>query len=146
MPRHNDRQRTIGALVHKCLTTFSRELRCVSTAAGMTPERLSALGWIDGHGPVSVGTLASLEGVRAATMSRMVAALVKDGLATRRKSEHDRRGVLVTATTKGTRTYQRATQDYHTRLGRALSENPELLTSIRDLASTLEQLGPTEKK
>ncbi len=145
MSRQNDRQRKIGALVHNCLSTFSRELRGVSAAAAITPERLSALGWLDGHGPVPVSTLAGLEGVRPASMSRMVSALVKDGLATRHKNEDDGRGVLVAATAKGKRTYHRATHDYHTRLGAALSERPELLSSIRDLASTLERLGPTKK-
>lgn len=88
-----------------------------------------------------MGTLAEMENVRPGTMSRMVDVLVDNGMATRRENRNDRRGVLVAATTKGIRVYQRANHEYSIRLGGALSRKPELLTAISELAAALQALS-----
>ena len=109
--------------------------------SGMTPERLSALAAIQNHGPISVTALADREMVRPATMSRMVSALVDDGLARRLEDKSDGRGVLVSVTAKGRRAYQRAHQQRLSQLTEALRNfSPEELAAMRSLAEALERL------
>lgn len=107
----------------------------------MTPERLSALAAIQSFGPISVTALADREMVRPATMSRMVSALVDEGLARRLEDKSDGRGVLVAVTAKGRRAYQRAHQLRLNQLAEALKHfTPEQLTAMRGLAEALERL------
>jgi DNA-binding MarR family transcriptional regulator len=109
--------------------------------AGMTPERLSALAAIQNNGPISVTALADREMVRPATMSRMVSALVDDGLARRLEDKSDGRGVLVAPTAKGRRVFQRAHQQRLQQLSEALRQLPsDELATIRNLAEVLEKL------
>jgi DNA-binding MarR family transcriptional regulator len=107
----------------------------------MTPERLSALSVIDKRGPISVTALADKEMVRPATMSRMVSALVDEGLVKRSEDKSDGRGVLVSATPKGRRAYQRAQQIRLQHFTDALNElTPEQLSAMSSLAAALEKL------
>jgi len=79
--------------------------------------------------------------VRPATMSRMVSALVDEGLVRRREDKADGRGVLVSVTAKGRRIYRRAQQQRLEQLAEALNElTPEQLTAMREIASVLERL------
>jgi DNA-binding MarR family transcriptional regulator len=108
---------------------------------GMTPERLSTLSAIDKHGPISVTALADREMVRPATMSRMVSALVDEGLAKRLEDKNDGRGVLVASTPKGKRAFQRAHQRRLQQLAEALKGLPqEHLDAMREIAVALERL------
>ncbi len=70
-------------------------------ADGVTGARLSALSVIVYAGPLTTGALARREGVALPTISRIVDALVRDGLATRLGVEGDRRVVNVQATPAG---------------------------------------------
>lgn len=131
----------IAALLHDRFARLSRQLRHMELPAGMTPERLSALAAIEKHGPISVTALADREMVRPATMSRMVSALVDDGLAKRLEDKTDGRGVLVASTPKGKRAFQRAHQQRLQQLSEALSAlPPDQLSAMRGLASALERL------
>jgi DNA-binding MarR family transcriptional regulator len=131
----------IAALLHDRFARLSRQLRHMELPAGMTPERLSALSAIEKHGPISVTALADREMVRPATMSRMVSALVDDGLAKRLEDKTDGRGVLVASTPKGKRAFQRAHQQRLQQLSVALSNlPPDQLTAMRGLATALERL------
>jgi DNA-binding MarR family transcriptional regulator len=107
----------------------------------MTPERLSALAVIEKRGPISVTGLADKERVRPATMSRMVSALVDEGFVRRSEDKQDGRGVLVSVTPKGRRTYQRAQQLRLQHLVTALSAlSVDQLEAMRSLAAALERL------
>lgn len=139
--RLEDRPQEIAALLHDRFSRLSRQLRNMELPAGMTPERLSALAAIKKYGPISVTALAERELVRPATMSRMVSALVNEGLARRHEDKEDGRGVLITATPKGKRTFQRANEQRLQLLCEALSGlTPEQLAAMRSLASALERL------
>jgi DNA-binding MarR family transcriptional regulator len=136
-----DNTKEIAALLHERFSRLSRQLRHMELPLGMTPERLSALSAIQNHGPVSVTALADREMVRPATMSRMVSALVDDGLARRLEDKTDGRGVLVATTAKGRRAYQRAHQHRLTQLTAALKHfSADQLASMRALAEALERL------
>jgi len=70
---------------------------------GISPPRLSALAVLAFGGPMSLAELAAAEEVKAPTMSRIVEALVKDGLATREADPANRRKVRIAATEEGKR-------------------------------------------
>jgi DNA-binding MarR family transcriptional regulator len=107
----------------------------------MTPERLSALAVIEKRGPISVTSLADKERVRPATMSRMVSALVDEGFVRRTGDKQDGRGVLVSVTPKGRRTYHRAQQLRLQHLVTAVSAlSSDQLEAMRSLAAALERL------
>jgi DNA-binding MarR family transcriptional regulator len=107
----------------------------------MTPERLSALSVVEKRGPISVTALADTEMVRPATMSRMITALVEEGLVKRSGDKNDGRGVLVSVTPKGRRTFQRAQEHRLTHFAEVVqSLSDEQLSAMRDLASALERL------
>lgn len=140
----------VAALLHDQFSRLTRQMRNMDLPQGMTPERLSALAVIEKRGPISVTALADKEMVRPATMSRMVSALVDEGLVKRSEDKNDGRGVLVSATPKGRRAYHRAHQQRLQQFASALSElSAEQLSAMRSLASALERLtalfdGPQE--
>lgn len=131
----------IAALLNDQFSRLSRQLRNMDMPDGMTPERLSALTVIENRGPISVTALADKEMVRPATMSRMVSALVDEGLVRRREDKNDGRGVLVSTTPKGRKAYQRAQQLRLQQFAQALNAlTPEQLLAMRSLAAALERL------
>ena len=68
---------------------------------GVTGARLSALSVLVYGGPQTLGALARRERVATPTMTRIVEALVRDGLADRSAVVGDRRSVLLTVTVGG---------------------------------------------
>jgi len=131
----------IAALLHDQFSRLTRQLRNLELPQGMTPERLSALSVIEKRGPISVTALADKEMVRPATMSRMVSALVDEGLVKRAEDKDDGRGVLVSTTPKGRRAYVRAQHLRLQHFTEALeSLTPEQLDAMRSLAAALARL------
>lgn len=140
-PIELDTRPEIATLLHEQLSRLLRQLRTVELPAGVTPERLSALSVIDKLGPISVTALAEREKVRPATMSRMVTALVAEGLVKRSDDRTDGRGVLVSATTKGRRTFRRAQQQRLHPFAEALdSLGDDQVAVMRNLAAALKDL------
>lgn len=93
--------------LHSAAIHLLRRLRQQDVASGLGPARLSALSVLVFAGPRSLGELAAAEQVRPPTMSRMVAALERRGLARREADPRDRRSIRVFATSKGIRALQR---------------------------------------
>jgi DNA-binding MarR family transcriptional regulator len=130
----------LAAGLHEQFSRLARELRNLDLPPGMTPERLSTLSVIDKRGPISITALADNEMVRPATMSRMVSALVDEGLVKRNADKTDGRGILVSTTPKGKRIYQRAQEQRLQHLTEALSAlSDEQLDAMRRLAAELER-------
>lgn len=92
--------------MHKQAIRLLRRLRREDTATGLPPARASALSVLVFGGPSSLGELAAAEQVRAPTMSRVVAALVADGLVARDGDPNDGRAVRLRATARGVRLLQ----------------------------------------
>lgn len=67
----------------------------------LTPTRLEVLSHLERHGPVTVGELADAELMHPSTMTRVIDALEKRGLAVRRTGERDKREISVSLTTEG---------------------------------------------
>jgi DNA-binding MarR family transcriptional regulator len=141
LPAEAETRSEIAALLHEQFARLTRQLRTLELPHGMTPERLSALSVIEKRGPISVTALAEKEMVRPATMSRMVTALVEEGLVKRSDDKTDGRGVLVSATPKGRRTYQRAQEQRLQHFAEVLdSLSVDQLAAMRNLTSALERL------
>lgn len=123
--------------LHSAAIHLLRALRREDAALGVGPARLSALSVLVFGGPRSIGALARIEQVRVPTMSRLVAALVRDGLATRTPDPEDGRASRVHPTALGRSVLQRGRARRVRSLARRLAALPEadraLLARAADL-------------
>jgi DNA-binding MarR family transcriptional regulator len=87
--------------IHSAAIHLLRRLRREDDASGQSAPRLSALSVVVFGGPQTISALAAVEQVRVPTMSRLVAALDRDGLVRRIADAADRRVVRVEATAAG---------------------------------------------
>ncbi|HET9983998.1 MAG TPA: MarR family transcriptional regulator [Longimicrobiales bacterium] len=95
--------RELAVRLHSAALHLLRRLRREDAAAGLSPARLSALSVLVFGGPRSLGELAVAEQVAPPTMSRLVAALEREGLVTREVDAADRRSIRLAATAAGRR-------------------------------------------
>ncbi|MCU0646738.1 MAG: MarR family transcriptional regulator [Gemmatimonadaceae bacterium] len=93
----------LAAALHTVAIRLLRQVRAVDRASGLSAPRLSVLSVLVFGGPRSLGALAAAEQVSAATMSRLVTALVRSGHVRRTPDPDDARAVVLTATAKGRR-------------------------------------------
>jgi DNA-binding MarR family transcriptional regulator len=93
----------LAARVHSAALHLLRRLAQEDRATGVSPSRLSALSVLVFGGPRTIGSLAAIEGVTPPTMTRLVAAMVADGLVERLPDPADRRAVQVAASVAGRR-------------------------------------------
>jgi len=123
-----------AAHTHEAIAKLTRKLRTLKLQDGLTHERLSALGAILAHEPISVSQLAEIESVRVATVSRMITGLEELGLAKRQSDISDGRGVLVATTPKGKRAYERSVLKALEQILSLIGElEPEQLTAVKSL-------------
>src|SRR5262249_31257656 len=94
--------------VHSAAIHLLRGLRRRDRESGIGPAQLSALSVVVFAGPRSLAELAQAEQVKAPTMSRIVAGLVRAKLVHMAANTTDRRAVVITATEKGIRLMQQA--------------------------------------
>ena len=93
----------VGRSLHSNAIHLLRRLRAEDSAMGIGPAQASALSVVVFGGPLTLNELAKAEQVRPPTMSRVVEALVKEGLVRRETNRDDRRSVMISPTDKGTR-------------------------------------------
>jgi DNA-binding MarR family transcriptional regulator len=98
--RNVDLQETASQL-NSAAIHLLRGMRTVDRQTTLTPARLSALSVLVFGGPVTLGRLASLEGVAGPTMTRIVDGLVELGLAVRQPHPDSARLVRIAATADG---------------------------------------------
>jgi DNA-binding MarR family transcriptional regulator len=127
--------------LHSAALHLLRRLRTEDDALGISPPRLSALSVVVFAGPVGIGALAAAEGVAAPTMSRLVDGLERDGLVRREHDPEDARGVLVRATSLGTRTLTKGRRRRVETLATGLAAlSPEELAAIGRGADLIERV------
>ena len=137
----DERTVEMATRLHAAAVRLLRLLRRQDEATGLTGPRLSALSVLVFGGPMSLAELAAAEQVKAPTMSRLVEALVREGLATRDPDPANRRMVRIAATAQGARLLEagrrrrvQALTDRLTRLAdseqRALARGVELLERV----------------
>ncbi len=100
---HAPEAAAVADRLHAIAIHLLRRVRAEDVGIGLTGPRASALSVLVYRGPISISALAALEQVRAPTMSRAVAALVKAGLARSARDRDDGRVHLLWATPKGQR-------------------------------------------
>lgn len=127
--------------LHSAAIHLLRALRPEDRALGVGPAKLSALSVLVFGGPRSIGALARAEQVRLPTMSRLVAALERDGLATRTPDPQDGRASRVHPTARGRSVLQRGRARRVASLARRLEQLSEddraLLSRAADLIERL---------
>src|SRR3569832_1320179 len=101
--RMSEDSSTVADQLHSVAIHLLRKLRREDAVSGLNAPRLSALSVIVFAGPVALGDLASAEQVRPPTMTRIVDALVRQGLAEKTKNELVGRSTLILATAAGKR-------------------------------------------
>jgi DNA-binding MarR family transcriptional regulator len=87
--------------LHSAAIHLLRHARKRDVLAKQGPARLSALSVLVFGGPMALGQLAAAEQVKPPTMSRIVTALQRSGLAGIETDAADGRRILVSATTEG---------------------------------------------
>jgi DNA-binding MarR family transcriptional regulator len=97
-----------------------RRLRRADQSLGVTAARLSALSVLVFGGPHSLRALADAEQVAGPTMSKIVAALERDGLVDRAPDPSDARAVVLSPTTRGRRLMERGRRQRVERLAAEL--------------------------
>ena len=120
--------------VFRAARTLRRE-----SQAGISPTLLAALSTIERHGPMTAGALAAHEQVRKPTVTRILGALVDEGLVERAPDEVDRRISWVQLTPAGRsfmRTFRRRTDRYLARRLRML--DPDDLSTLERAADILD--------
>jgi DNA-binding MarR family transcriptional regulator len=128
--------------LHSAAIHLLRRVRKVDEESGLTAARLSALSVLVFGGPTTLGSLARAEQVSAPTMSRLVDALERDGLAVREAHAEDRRSVVVRATPSGRRILERGRERRIAELAQLLSGlRPDELGTLAAAAGLVEQIS-----
>jgi DNA-binding MarR family transcriptional regulator len=91
----------IAERIHSAAIRLLRRLRKADATSGLPGPKLSALSVLVFGGSQTLKDLAAAEQVRAPTMSRLVAELEAEGLATKAGDKSDKRLVRIAATAKG---------------------------------------------
>lgn len=122
--------------LHSAAIHLLRRLRVRDKESGTGPAQLSALSVLVFAGPRSLKELAAAEQVRPPTMSRVVAALVRDGLVRSTVEGNDKRRLRLGATEKGVAVMRAGRRRRVASLARALRRFPK--EKVRQLAEAAE--------
>ncbi len=101
LSRGADEAAALAERLHSAALRLIRRLAKGDAAMGLSRPKASALSVLTFGGPMTLKALAAAEQVRAPTMSRLVAELEAEGLATKAVDAQDRRVVRIAATPKG---------------------------------------------
>jgi DNA-binding MarR family transcriptional regulator len=94
----------VADALHSAAIHLLRRLRVQDLASGIGPAKLSALSvLVFSRRPLSLAELAAAEQVKNPTMSRLVAAMERDGLVRITASRQDARAMEIRPTKKGER-------------------------------------------
>jgi len=124
-----------------------RGLRRANESSGLNGPRLSALSVVVFGGPITLGNLAEAEQVRPPTMTRIVNALVKQGLLAKKSARGDRRTVSISATMKGKRVLVAGrTRRIQALAGRIGTLDPREQATLRDAVAVLRKLAGPQRE
>jgi DNA-binding MarR family transcriptional regulator len=141
-----DGQHETANLVHSAAVRLLRTARAADTDLDLDGPRASLLSVLVFAGPQPVTKLAALEQVSAPAITKMVSTLESAGLAQRKRSEADRRIVLVSATPAGKRLLERGraarVRAIATLLADATDEQLQTLRAASDVIAARLTPGP----
>ncbi len=119
-------------------TRLLRQARLLDEGSSLTSAQYSALSTLYSHPGLALTELAQMEYVSHPTMSRIVAALIKQGLVTRQSHESDRRTQRLSLSEDGRAAYERVYARRLALIGVLLERlKPE---TVADLLQVLENL------
>ena|SRR5712691_10865998 len=132
--------------LHSTAIHLLRRVRVEDAASSIGPARLSALSVVVFGGPISLNDLARAEQVRPPTMSRIVDALEREGLARKTVNQQDRRAVVIEATAKGANVLQQGRRRRVRALAKSLSrlKHAERAKIERAIEAIQKALRPAE--
>lgn len=96
----SDTDTALASRLRLVVTRLGRRLRR-QAGGDLSPSQASALSSLERLGPLTLGELSAVEGVRPPTLTKIVAALEEKGLVARRPDPRDRRVAHVAATPAG---------------------------------------------
>jgi DNA-binding MarR family transcriptional regulator len=131
------RNTEVADRLHSAAIHLLRRAAEEDRAAGQSRARLSALSVVVFRGPLTLGELATAEGVRSATMTGIVNGLERDGLVRRRPHGRDKRSVNIEATGSGRRLLDRARAR---RIGHVVSKLDDLSDDELELLARAAEL------
>jgi DNA-binding MarR family transcriptional regulator len=130
----------LAARLRLGVTRLARKLR-QQAEPGITPSMLSALTSVSRHGRMTMRELCAHEQVQPPSMTRVVAALVDAGLATRTPDPDDGRVAWVEITGTGSRLLERYHRRREAYLTKALARlEPREVAILEDAVGLLERL------
>jgi DNA-binding MarR family transcriptional regulator len=128
--------------LHSAAIHLLRRLRIRDREIGIGPAQLSALSVLVFGGSKSLAELAEAEQVKAPTMSRIVAGLLRAKLVRSRTDKQDRRAVVIQATKKGIHIMQEGRKRRVEALAAAVRELPQKeIAQLRQAAQVMEHLS-----
>jgi DNA-binding MarR family transcriptional regulator len=135
----------VSARLRGVVMRLSRQLNASATHEGLTPSQASALGLINGRGPLSLSELAAIEGLNPTMVSRIVGRLDELGLISRRQNPQDLRSAVVEITDQGRQTHDRVRGERAKVLSDCLeelssAEQQAVVTALPALEALAEQL------
>ncbi len=130
----------LAARLRLAVTRLARKLRR-EAEPGITPSMLAALSSVDRQGPLTMSELCVVEQVQPPSMTRIVAALVDVGLASRESDPSDGRVAWVTVTPQGRKLLDRSRGRKEAYLAKALRDlDAHELETLEEAAAILEGL------
>jgi DNA-binding MarR family transcriptional regulator len=134
-------RREAADLIHSAAIHLLRRVRETDARAmGLSPARASALSVLVFGGARSLTELAEAEQVTAATMSRLVGALEREGLVRRYPDVNDARAIRLEATAKARRILERGRERRLDLLERLLSAaTADEIEAVRVAAQAVER-------
>ncbi len=137
----SDDRREAAGRIHSAAIHLLRRVREVDAQAmSITPARASALSVLVFGGPRSLRDLAEAEQVTPATMSRLVAALEREGLARRHPDVNDARAIRIEATARARRILEHGRSHRLDLLERLLDDASDAdIEAVRTAAQVVER-------
>jgi len=130
-------------LVSRLRLTSMRLSRRLRREGGddITPSQLAILATVERYGPLTLGTIAEVEGVQPPTVTRVVGWLEDEALVKLSPSADDKRAKVATVTAKGKKRLERIRTNRNAWLACRLDElSAEEREAIRQALPVLEKL------
>lgn len=128
--------------LRRVIGRLARLLNAAPVSENLTPTQASVLGLVAHRGPIGMTELADIEGLNPTMLSRVVAKLVDDGLATRLPNPADQRAVQLEATDAGHDVHLRIIKSRTETVARILDGlSPDVTNALHDALPALEALA-----
>ncbi|WP_159992711.1 MarR family transcriptional regulator [Roseomonas sp. 18066] len=111
-----------SATILRAVLSLGRRLRAAQPAGGISLSGMALLGTLSRQGPMPAARLAEAEGLQAQSLTRLIAALERAACIARRRSEADRREIVITLTERGKAALAEDLQARRLWLERAMAE------------------------